>query len=157
MLDEFTEVNPLPGEHLVSYATADDLLTVSDLPERNVTIRRWHRNGKALTIRIRALDLDQQDKINQESIVKNKKTGDWEQSEPVFCAASLRELCVVPKLTNEQAQAMRKHNPIIIRKLVNFGWLLSALDDDTIEQMARLQNPPNTPTADVGDDTSAAG
>jgi hypothetical protein len=154
MLDTLGELTPLPAELPVTYASADDLLTVSDLPERNVTIKRWHRNGKPLTIRIRALDLDQQDRVNTEAMVKNKRTNEWEQSEPALCAATLREAVVTPRLTNEQAQAMRKHNPIIIRTLVNFIWSLSALDDDTIEQTARALNPQATPTADAGDDPS---
>lgn len=138
----FEDIQPLLTEQAVTYATADDLLTVSDLPERNVTIRRWHKNGKALTIRVRALDLDQQDRINQAALAKNGKTGEWQQSVAAFNAATLLEAMTVPKLDSAQAQAMRKRNPVIIEKLVQFIWSLSALDDDTIEEYARaLANP----------------
>jgi hypothetical protein len=149
------ELSPIVADEPVSYASAEDLLTVSDLPERNVTIRRWHKNGKPLKIRIRALDLDQQDKVNQAALVKNTKTGAWEQSTAAFNAAALLEMIVVPKLTHEQAQAMRKHNPVIIQSLVDFGWGLSALDDDTIEGYARaLANPTPDPATAA---TDAAG
>jgi hypothetical protein len=138
----FDEIQPLLAADAVVYASAEDLLTVTDLPERNVTIRRWHKNGKPLTIRVRALDLDQQDRVNQAALTKNAKTGEWQQSVAAFNAATLLEAIIVPKLTPEQAQAMRKHNPVIIDKLVNFVWSLGALSDDTIEEYARaLANP----------------
>ena len=142
----FEDVQPLEASIAVTYASADDLLTVSDLPERNVAIRRWHQNGKPLTIRIRALDLDQQDRVNQAALTYNTKTKEWQQSVPAFNAATLLEAIVVPRLTAEQAQAMRKRNPVVIAKLVDFIWSLAALDDDTIEQYARaLANPSPDP------------
>lgn len=144
----FDEVQPLMAESAVVFATADDLLTVADLPERNVTIRRWHKNGKPLTIRVRALDLDQQDRITQAAMIKNNKTGAWEQSVAAFNAATLHEALTTPKLTAEQARAMRQHNPIIIQKLVDFIWSLAALDDATIEQYARTLAPSDTPQAE---------
>lgn len=150
----FEELTPLLADTPVVYASAEDLLTVSDLPERAVTIRRWHKNGKPLTIRIRALDLDQQDKINQAALEKNKKTGEWQQNVAAFNAATLLEAVIVPRLTPEQAQAMRKHNAVILDKLVTFIWSLSSLDDDTIEQYARsLANSPPDPTAAAPDAT----
>ena len=152
----FNEITPIMADTPVVYASADDLLTVADLPERNVTIRRWHKNGKALTIRVRALDLDQQDRVNQAALTKNAKTGVWEQSTAAFNAAVLLDAVVVPKLTPEQARAMRKHNPVIVGKLVDFIWSLSALDDDTIESYARtLANP--TPDADATAGTENSG
>lgn len=148
----YEEVTPLLTDTPVVYASAEDLLTVSDLPERNVTIRRWHKNGKPLTLRIRALDLDQQDKINQAALIKNTKTGTWEQSTAAFNVAALLEMVIVPKLTPEQAQAMRKHNPVIVQSLVDLGFALSALDDETIERHARiLANPTPDPTAAASD------
>lgn len=148
----FDDVQPLLSDQAVVYASADDLLSVVDLPERNVTIRRWHRNGKPLTIRVRALDLDQQDRINQAALTKNPKTGEWQQSIAAFNAATLLEAVAVPKLTPDQAKAMRSHNPIIIQKLVNFVWSLSGLDDETIEGYARaLANPTPDPDPAAAD------
>jgi hypothetical protein len=147
------ELSPIMADTPVVYASADDLLTVSDLPERNVTIRRWHKNGKPLTIRVKALDLDQQDRVNHAALEKNRKTGEWQQSVASFNAATLEHAVIVPKLTAEQAQAMRKHNPVIIEKLVQFIWGLSALDDETIENYARSlanapsETPPDAPSA----------
>ncbi len=137
----FDELTPLTQDTAVVYATADDLLTIADLPERNVTIRRWHKNGKPLIIRIRALDLDQQDRINHAATTRNSKTGEWEQSVAALNAATLLEAVIVPKLTPDQAKAMRGHNPVIIQKLVDFIWGLAALDDATIEQYARALAP----------------
>jgi hypothetical protein len=150
------ELSPIMADTPVIYASAEDLMTVDDLPERNVTIRRWHKNGKSLNLRIRALDLDQQDKVNHAALEKNRKTGEWQQSIAAFNAATLLELVIVPKLTPEQAQAMRKHNPVIIQSLVDFGWGLSALDDDTIEGYARaLANPTPDTSAPTPDAPSA--
>lgn len=148
----FEEVQPLMAADAVVLASAEDLLAVADLPERNVTVRRWHKNGKPLTIRVRALDLDQQDRVNQAALIKNAKTQEWQQSVAAFNAATLFEAIVVPKLTPEQAQAMRKHNPVIVEKLVNFVWSMAALDDDTIEGYARaLANPTPDPAAAAAD------
>lgn len=150
----FEELTPLMSDQPVVYASAEDLLTVSDMPERAVTVRRWHKNGKPLTIRIRALDLDQWDRVNQAALIKNNKTGDWQQSIAAFNAAVLLEAVIVPKLTPEQARAMRQHNPIIIGKLVEFVQSLSALDDETIEGYARvLANPTPDPAAAESDAT----
>ncbi len=151
----FEDVQPLPSDAAVVYASADDLLTVSDLPERNVTIRRWHRNGKPFTIRIRALDLDQQDRVNQAALTYNTKIKEWQQSIPAFNAATLLEAVIVPKLTSDQAQAMRKHNPIIIQKLVDFIWSIAALDDDTIEQYAHALANPSPAPADPPSDAAS--
>lgn len=152
MSDLFTEFLPShlfqgdPGE----YATADDLLTLSDLFEQDVTIRRWHKNGRPLKLRIRALDLDQQDRILADAMVKNERTGLWESSEAIYCAASLRELCAIPHLNDAQAQQMRKHNPTIIKALVRYGWLLSALDDERLEaEAAKLAEQSATTESDA--------
>jgi hypothetical protein len=151
----FEELTPIMADTPVSYASAEDLLTVSDLPERAVTIRRWHKNGRALTIRVRALDLDQWDKVNQAALIQNKKTGAWEQSIAAFNAAVLLEAVIVPKLAPEQAKAMRQHNPVIIGKLVEFIQSLSALDDETIENYARiLANPTPDPATTESDEAS---
>jgi len=133
--DEFNPSSQLNGAG-GDYATADDLLTLSDMFEQDVTITRWHKNGKPLKIRVRALDLDQQERILNDALIQNAKTGLWETSDAAYCAATLREMCVVPKLNDDQAQRMRGHNPTIIKSLVRYGWKLSTLDDSRLEAEA---------------------
>ena len=128
-----------------AYASADDLMRLDDLHEIDVIVKRWQASGKRLKLRIRALDIDQQEQIDIESTIKHDKTGEWVRSEALYMAASLREMCIVPKLSDGQAQMMRKHNPTIIRELVRFGWTLSALDDDLIERLVNIDDP--TPPA----------
>ena len=128
------------------YATATDLLAVDDLPERDITIRRWTKAGKSLKLRVRALDLDQQERIDIESLIKHEKTEEWVRSGAIYAAATLREAVIVPTLDDAKAHLMRKHNPVIIGELVRFIWTLSALDDAFLEKLVALDDPP-TPHA----------
>jgi hypothetical protein len=133
-----------------AYASVDDLLTMDDLHEQDVTIKRWHRNGKALKLRVKALNLEQQDAIYQASMVKNKKTGEWETARLVFCAETLTRSVRMPSLDTAQAQALARKNPVIINALVDFIWALAALDAETLEAAAHAMAPPD-PNAEPGD------
>lgn len=134
------------------YATVDDLLEQSDLLEQDVTIRRWHKNGRPLRLRVKALNLEQQDAIHLAALIKHKKTGLWEADRLVFCAHSLVAGVRMPALDLGQAQALVRKNPSVINSLVDFIWALAALDLDTIEQAAHAMAPAvEDPTA--GDDT----
>ena len=123
MSDPFHGIGfPAPGG---AYASVDDLLQVADLVEVDLTITRWTKHGVPLRIRVRALDFDQQEKIDRNSLIKIDDR--VVKSEARFAAATLREAVIVPTLTDAQAQAMRKHNPAIIASIVRFVWeILSA-------------------------------
>jgi hypothetical protein len=131
---------PAPGG---VYASVDDLLLVSDLCEVDLLVTRWKRNGASLRIRVRALDFDQQEKIDRSSLVKID--GQIVKSESRFAAATLKEAVIVPTLTDAQAQAMCKHNPSIISAVVRFVWdVLSALDQETVDAIVEHEIPDTT-------------
>lgn len=133
------------------YASAATLTTVDDLLEQDITIRRWKASGGSLKLRVKALDLDQQDQINFGALVQHPKTKQWVVSDAAFAELTLREGIIVPRLSPEQAKAMRKHNPAIITDLVKYIWLLSSLEERTIEAYA---SSPDDPPAD--NDTTGA-
>lgn len=137
---------PAPGG---AYASVEDLLQVADLCEVDLTITRWKRNGASLRIRVRALDFDQQERIDRGSLVKID--GQIVKSEARFAALTLREAVIVPTLNDAQAQAMRKHNPSIITAIVRFVWdVLSALDQETIDAIVdTADSDPDDATADA--------
>ena len=152
----FEHVQPVTADG-EPYATAGDLTTVDDLPQRDVRITRWHASGRALKLRIRGPNLDEQDAIHQEALIKNKKTGEWEEHRPTFCEATLRRCVTVPTLDAGQAKAMRGKNPVIIGALVDLIWALPVFSDDELEKLALDLAPPNPdtpPGPDAGDPAS---
>lgn len=142
------------------YASVNDLLEQADLLEQDVEIKRWHRNGRALRVRVKALNLVQQDAIHLAALVKHKKTGLWEADRSIFCAQTLMEGLRMPSLDLAQAQALVRKNPVVINSLVDFIWALAALDLETLEQAAHAMAPAAedpTISSDAGvDDTSLA-
>lgn len=155
MSDPFPGLSfPQPGG---AYASADDLLLVSDLCEIDLVVKRWKRSGEALRIRVRALDFDQQEKIDRGALVKID--GQYVRSESRFAAATLREAVIVPTLTDAQARQMTKHNPQIISQVVRFIWdVLSSLDQDAIDAIVESEIPgPAEPAADASPDADGGG
>lgn len=159
MSDPFPGLDfPAPGG---AYASVDDLLLVSDLCEVDLTVTRWKRGGASLRIRVRALDFDQQERIDRASLVKID--GQIVKSEARFAAATLKEAVIVPTLTDAQARQMTKHNPSIISAIVRFVWdVLSALDQETIDGIVEQAIPDpsgaadrSAPHADGGDESAA--
>jgi hypothetical protein len=154
MFDELTpiSINATP------YGTVEELLAVDDLVEQDVTIRRWSVGGRSLKLRLKALNLEQQDAIHQAALVKNPKTGLWEEHRPTFCTESLMRLVRVPALDIGQARTLVKKNPTVINALVDFGWALSALDTAALEAAALALAPqPDADTTATTDDRPVAG
>lgn len=131
------------------YASTADLIALDDLHEVDVIVRRWRAGRKPLKLRVRALDLDQQERIDIESTVQHEKTGEWVRSGALYAAATLREAVIVPKLDGGKEHLLRKHNPVIINELVQFIWTLSRLDDDLIERLVHIDDPPTPATTDL--------
>lgn len=160
MSDPFTGLDfPKPGSG--AYASADDLLLVADLCEIDLVVKRWKRNGAPLRIRVRALDFEQQERIDRAALVKVEER--YVRSEARFAAATLREALIVPTLTDAQARQMVKHNPAIIAQVVRFVWdVLSGLDQDAIDAIVESEIPDASSAgdhaaadADSGDEPTA--
>lgn len=153
----FEVVQPLPGADAAPYATTADILAQQDIPELDVKIVRWTASGAPLKLRIRGLDLPTQDKITQAALVKNPKTGLWEQSRVLFAIESLQYIIRVPTIDKGAAQAMLQKNPNVINALVDFGWDLASFTDDMLERAAHALLPPDTDTAALSDASDAPG
>jgi hypothetical protein len=129
------------------YATSADIQAIQDIPEIDVTITRWTASGRPLKLRIRGLDLPDQDAIQQAALVKNAKTGLWEQSRVLFCVETLQRIIRVPAIDKGMAQTMLRKNPLVINALVDLGWSLSAFTDDELEKAAYDLLPPDADAA----------
>ena len=133
------------------YASADDLLGVDDLPEYDVTIRRWQKSGAALKVRVRALDLNAQEAIDIAALIQHPKTNEWVRSGAAYEAATLQYGVSVPRLSEAQASLMRAHNPTIIGAITRFIWALSAIPQATIEALVNdLAGPAPAAPPDAG-------
>jgi hypothetical protein len=147
MLNELTPA-ATPG----NYAGVDDVLACPDLPEQDVIIRRWRRNGASLRLRVRAFDLEQEARIRRESLIKHPVTQEVVEDRVRFVEASIREGVVVPKLTPAQAGLLRRKNPRIVEMLCDYLWLLSAFDEDELESMAGDLSGVALPTTEPADE-----
>lgn len=114
-----------PGEE---YASVDAILACSDLAEAIVRVPHWKRNGAQLALRVRALSLEQRDRILQESRRRDGTTDEVAQ----ICA-TIREGCLLPRFTAPQAAQLRTKNPTALELVAKFIWALSALDQDLID------------------------
>lgn len=152
MLDSlFDEARPSTGDPALTYGKPGDLLTIDDLLEMDLDVQRWK-----MKIRVRALDLDQEDRIELESLIKHPKTGEWYQPPALKMAITLREGIIVPKLDKAQAEALRKRNPRIAEGIARWIRLLSSLTHETIEKYVadatRLDGaPPPVDASGAGD------
>lgn len=106
----------------------DDVLACSDLAEAIVRVPHWKRNGAQLALRVRALSLEQRDRILQESRRRDGTTDEVAQ----ICA-TIREGCLLPRFTAPQAAQLRTKNPTALELVAKFIWSLSALDQDLID------------------------
>lgn len=106
----------------------DDVLACSDLAEAIVRVPHWKRNGAQLALRVRALSLEQRDRILQESRRRDGTTDEVAQ----ICA-TIREGCLLPRFTAPQAAHLRTKNPTALELVAKFIWALSALDQDLID------------------------
>lgn len=122
-----TKLNP--GEE---YASVDDVLACSDLPEAILRVPHWKRNGASLVLRVRALSLAQKDAILRES-----RGRDGAVDEVARIEATLREGCIMPKFTAPQAAMLRAKNPTALEQIATFIWSLSALDQDLIDAIVQ--------------------
>lgn len=99
-------------------ASADDLLSVSDMPEATVTVERWKR-----AIRMRGPTLPQIVAIGQQARRKDPLSGEIVRDRVQFTALTLQACIVSPRLDAAQATLLAKSkNPIILEELVDFCW-----------------------------------
>lgn len=139
------------------YATTADLLAVQDIPEVDITVVRWTASGAALKLRVRGLDLPKQDAIQLAALVKNPKTGLWEQSRVLFAIETLRIGVRVPELDAATAKALLGKNPTVINALVDFIWGLAGYTDELLEQAAHALLPTDADAAALAEPSDAPG
>jgi hypothetical protein len=134
------------------YASVDDILNCSDLPEATVRIPGWKKGGKALVLRVRAPSLAQKELIYKESTRKDGSTDNVAEVE-----ATLRECVIVPKFTLPQASQLRTKNGVVAEQIARFCMSLGSLDqefiDGIVQQLTGAAAAPTTeePAPPTGD------
>lgn len=134
------------------YATVEDILNCSDLPEATIRIPGWKRGGKALVIRVRAPSLAQKELIAKESTRKDGTVDNVAEIEATF-----RECVIVPKFTISQASQLRTKNGNVAEQVARFCLSLGSLDqefiDGIVQQLTGAAPAPETdePAAPAGD------
>lgn len=136
-----------------AYATVDDILTCSDLAEATIRIPGWKKGGRPLVIRVRAPSLEQRELIERES---TRKDGTPDKTKEIV--ATIRECCLVPKLTIAQAEQLRQKNGAVAEQIASFCWSLGQLDQDVIDGIVQaLAGAQPAPVADQPDPSAGDG
>lgn len=134
-----------PGE---AYASVEDILLASDLPEMIVRVPRWKRNGASLALRVKALSL-----VQKEAVLRESRRPDGTIDTIVYTEATIREGVMIPRFDANTAERLRLKNPTDLDLIVQTIWTLSALDQDIIDAVVTEQTgaaPPEPPEPPAG-------
>lgn len=131
------------------YASVDDILECQDIPESTIYVPFWKRRGKPVALRVRGLDLEQQDKVRMAAarrVAKEDRELGIKQHYPTLVTATLCEGIVSPKLTPEQATKLRKKNAVACAAIAEYIWHLSRVDQEYVNarvaELAGLADEP---------------
>lgn len=125
------------------YASVTQILECEDLPHATLHIPHWRIRGKPAAIRVRALSLDERERVQLEKTTADQYCLTWHLG------------CVSPTFTVEQAQALKRKNPIAVESAVSFIWNLSALNQEWIDHVVQAQTGADAAPA-ASDDRAAA-
>lgn len=122
------------------YATVAQILAADDLPHATLHVPHWRIAGAALAVRVRALSLQERDRVQREEDTVAQYCLTWQLA------------CVAPTFTPEQANALANKNPHAVEQVARFVWVLSALDQDWIDHVVTTNTdaPPLAAGADAG-------
>lgn len=109
------------------YASVAAILECDDLPQATLHIPHWRINGKEAAVRVRALSLEERERVQKEPSIVEQYCLTWHLG------------CVNPPLTIDQAKALRSKNPHAVEQGAEFIWLLSALDQEWIAHVVETQ------------------
>lgn len=109
------------------YASVTQILECDDLPQSTLHIPHWRIGGKDAAVRVRALSLEERERVQKEPSVMDQYCLTWHLG------------CLNPPMTIEQANALRRKNPHAVEQGANFIWLLSALDQEWIAHVVETQ------------------
>jgi len=124
------------------YASVTAILECDDLPQSTLHIPHWRIGGKEAAVRVRALSLEERERVQALPSVTDQYCLTWQLG------------CVSPSFTVDQANALRRKNPHAVEQGANFIWLLSALDQEWIEYV--VENATGAEPASTADEPDAA-
>jgi len=125
-----------------TYATVEQILLCSDLPQATLHIPHWRIGGVAVAVRVRALSLVERDLVQRETDTVEQYCLIWQLG------------CVVPTFTQAQANQLAEKNPHAVEQGASFIMTLSALNQDWIDHVVTTQT--NAPAASASAEPGAA-
>ena len=125
-----------PGQ---AYATLDEILACSDLPELDVSVDFWPgSDGRPLLLRVRGLDLVEQDRVRTaaaRAVDPADRALGVTQHWPTFVIHSLALGVAVPRMTVERARPLAQKNARACELLVDLIWTISASSQARIDEL----------------------
>lgn len=121
------------GEDL---ARLEDILACSDIPELTVRVDFWRVRDRPVAIRLRGLDLDDQDRVRMaagRAVAAEDRALGVSQHWPTFVVLTLAHGIVSPRLTVEQARLLARKNAAACEQLASLVWTLSATTQEHID------------------------
>lgn len=128
------------------FATLEQILACSDLAELTVKSDFWRdADGTALAVRVRALDLAEQDRVRSaaaRAVDAADRALGVEQHWPTFVCMTLALGLSSPRITTEQALALQRKNARAVELLTDLVWKLSSTSQDRIDALfAEIAGP----------------
>jgi hypothetical protein len=135
------------------FARLDDILECQDIPEITIRVPWWSRKGKPMAVRVRGLDLEQQEQVRTtaaRAVQEVDRARGVKQHWPTFVTMTLALGLASPVLTYDQAKRLGKKNARACEQIANFIWAISSVAQDRIDAIV-------TELADLGDELETPG
>lgn len=117
-------------------ATLADILECSDIPEIAVRVDFWRRKGRGMVVRIRGLDLEEQEQVRMaagRAVAPEDRALGVTQHWPTFVVTTLALAFASPRVTPEQARSLARKNAAACEQLAELCWTLSATNQERID------------------------
>lgn len=131
-------ITPASLESGEDFARLDDILTCQDIPEITIRVPWWRRKGKPMPVRVRGLDLDQQDQVRTaaaRAVAEQDRARGVRQHWPTFVRMTLALGLISPALTYEQAAKLTRKNAKACEQIANFIWVISSVEQERIDEI----------------------
>jgi hypothetical protein len=137
------------------FASLDDILECQDIPEITIRVPWWRRKGKPMPIRVRGLNLEQQDQVRNaaaRAVHPEDRARGIKQHWPTFVTMTLALGLAAPGLTYDQAKRVAKKNVAACQQIANFIWTISSAEQSQIATIvAELADLADEPEGDGPD------
>lgn len=131
-------ITPASLEAGEDFARLDDILACQDIPEITIRVPWWRRKGKPMPVRVRGLDLDEQEQVRNaaaRAVHEQDRARGVRQHWPTFVVMTLALGLVSPGVTYDQAKRLAKKNAKACEQIANFIWVISSVEQERIDEI----------------------